>query len=159
MAMRFRRSIKLAPGIRVNFNKNSVGLTVGPKGAHVSVNSKGQKTESVGIPGTGLSYVERENSAASRSAVSKPQRSPQQSQSQPQQPQPQPQPISAQMAEKYVETVNIAGKNIRYANMQIELPEDMIREFEKLCLQNGDHKEQIVGDAVEDYLEKHRQQR
>lgn len=57
MGVRFRRSIKIAPGIRLNFNKKSFGLTVGVKGAHVTVNSKGRKTASVGLPGTGLSYT------------------------------------------------------------------------------------------------------
>lgn len=57
MGVRFRRSIKIAPGIRLNFNKKSFGLTLGVKGAHVTVNSKGRKTASVGLPGTGLSYT------------------------------------------------------------------------------------------------------
>lgn len=59
MAFRFRRTIKIAPGIKINVNKNSVGMSIGPKGAHISVNTKGQTTKSVGIPGTGLSYVTR----------------------------------------------------------------------------------------------------
>lgn len=54
--MRFRRSIKLAPGVKLNVNKKSVSVTAGRRGAHVTVNSKGQRTTSVGIPGTGLSY-------------------------------------------------------------------------------------------------------
>ena len=58
MGLRFRKSVKIAPGVKVNFNKKSVGITAGVKGAHVTVNSKGRKTTSVGIPGTGLSYVE-----------------------------------------------------------------------------------------------------
>lgn len=57
MGLRFRKSVKIAPGVKVNFNKKSVGVSVGAKGAHVSVNSSGRKTTSVGIPGTGLSYV------------------------------------------------------------------------------------------------------
>ena len=59
MGLRFRRSIKIAPGLKLNINKNSVGLSAGTKGAHVSVNTKGDVTRSVGIPGTGLSYSER----------------------------------------------------------------------------------------------------
>lgn len=58
MAVRFRRSIKIAPGVKLNLNKKSVGVTVGTKGAHYSVNSKGTRTTTVGIPGTGLSYVD-----------------------------------------------------------------------------------------------------
>lgn len=57
MGLRFRKSIKVAPGVKINLNKNSVSATVGTKGAHYTVNSKGKKTSTVGIPGTGLSYT------------------------------------------------------------------------------------------------------
>lgn len=56
MGLRFRKSVKIAPGVKLNLNKKSVGVTVGGKGAHYTVNSKGRKTASVGIPGTGISY-------------------------------------------------------------------------------------------------------
>lgn len=58
MAMRFRRSTKIAPGVKVNLSKKNVGVTVGSKGAHYSVNSSGRKTTTVGIPGTGVSFVD-----------------------------------------------------------------------------------------------------
>lgn len=57
MGLRFRRSVKIAPGVKLNFNKKSVGVTLGGKGAHYTVNSKGKRTSTVGIPGTGLSYT------------------------------------------------------------------------------------------------------
>mgnify|MGYP003303846707 CR=1 FL=1 len=57
MGMRFRKSVKIAPGVRVNFGKKGVGVSMGTKGARVSVNTSGRRTTSVGIPGTGLSYV------------------------------------------------------------------------------------------------------
>lgn len=57
MGFRFRKSIKIAPGVRLNFGKKSVGISAGVKGARVSVNSSGRVTKSVGIPGTGISYV------------------------------------------------------------------------------------------------------
>lgn len=56
MGLRFRKSVKIAPGLKLNFNKKSVSVTAGVKGAHVTVNSKGKKTTSVGIPGSGLYY-------------------------------------------------------------------------------------------------------
>lgn len=56
MGIRFRKSIKVAPGVKINLNKNSVSTTIGPKGAHYTVNSNGNKTATVGIPGTGVSY-------------------------------------------------------------------------------------------------------
>lgn len=55
---RFRRSMKIAPGLKLNFNKNSTSLTFGGKGAHYTVNSKGSKTTTFGIPGTGLYYTD-----------------------------------------------------------------------------------------------------
>lgn len=58
MAMRFRRSTKIAPGVKVNLSKKNVGVTVGSKGAHYSVNSSGRKTTTVGVPGTGVSFVD-----------------------------------------------------------------------------------------------------
>ncbi|CAB5241062.1 unannotated protein [freshwater metagenome] len=59
MSLRFRRSMKIAPGIRLNFNKNSIGISAGVPGARISLNSKGDIYRSVGIPGTGLSSVTR----------------------------------------------------------------------------------------------------
>lgn len=68
MGLRFRKSVKIAPGVKVNFNKKSVGVTVGGKGFHHTVNTSGRKTTSAGIPGTGLSY-----SSTLQSKKSKPQ--------------------------------------------------------------------------------------
>lgn len=58
MGWRFRRSFKIAPGIKINLNKKSIGITFGTKGAHYTLNTKGQQTSSLGIPGTGLYYTE-----------------------------------------------------------------------------------------------------
>lgn len=69
MSLRFRRSMKIAPGIRLNFNKNSIGISAGVPGARASVNSKGDIYTSAGIPGTGLYSVER-SSARQRSGAS-----------------------------------------------------------------------------------------
>ena len=71
MGFRFRRSFKIAPGLKVNFNKNSVGLTAGTRGAHYTINSKGKRTKSVGIPGTGLSYTETTGGTKSSNNTSK----------------------------------------------------------------------------------------
>lgn len=53
---RFRRSIKLFPGVRWNFGKKSSSLSFGVRGAHYTVGTRGSRT-TVGIPGTGLSYT------------------------------------------------------------------------------------------------------
>ena len=57
MGLRFRKGINLGKGVKLNISKESVGISAGVKGVRVSVNSKGRKTTSVSIPGTGLSYV------------------------------------------------------------------------------------------------------
>lgn len=58
MAFRFRKTFKIAPGLRVNLGKGSVGLSAGVRGARVSVNSKGRVGASAGVPGSGV-YVQR----------------------------------------------------------------------------------------------------
>ena len=60
MGFRFRKSVKIAPGVRLNIGKKSVGISAGVKDARVSVNSSGRKTTTVGLPGTGLSYSKTE---------------------------------------------------------------------------------------------------
>ena len=65
MGFRFKKSIKIAPGIKLNLNKKSTGVTFGGKGFHYTVNSKGKRTASVGIPGTGLSYSTTSNKKSS----------------------------------------------------------------------------------------------
>jgi len=54
---RFRRSIKLFPGVRWNFGSKSTSLSIGGRGAHYTIGSSGSRT-TVGIPGTGLSYTD-----------------------------------------------------------------------------------------------------
>lgn len=58
MGLRFRKSINLGGGVRLNFNKKSTGISFGTKGARYSINSNGRKTASIGIPGTGLYWTE-----------------------------------------------------------------------------------------------------
>ena len=68
MGFRFRKSFKIAPGVRVNVGKKSIGISAGVKGARVSVNSSGRKTTTVGIPGTGLSYQKTEKICGAKKA-------------------------------------------------------------------------------------------
>ncbi len=56
MGLVFRKSIKIANGLKLNVSKSGVSLTAGKKGMHYTINSKGKSTASVGLPGTGLSY-------------------------------------------------------------------------------------------------------
>ena len=56
MGIRFRKSIKIAPGVRVNVGKKSASVSVGGKGFRHTSSTTGKKTTSVGVPGSGLSY-------------------------------------------------------------------------------------------------------
>lgn len=56
MSWRFRKSISILPGIKINLNGKSASISVGKKGMHTTLNTKGRITNSFGIPGTGLSY-------------------------------------------------------------------------------------------------------
>jgi tetratricopeptide (TPR) repeat protein len=56
-SFRFRRSMKLGPGVRLNVGKTGMGVSVGARGARRTFHSSGRQTSSVGIPGTGLGYV------------------------------------------------------------------------------------------------------
>lgn len=53
---RFRRSIKIAPGIKINFNKKSTSLTLGRRGVHTTINKLGVRN-TIGLPGSGLSIL------------------------------------------------------------------------------------------------------
>lgn len=52
---RFRRTIKIAPGVRLNIGKTGVSTSVGVRGANVTFGKRGT-TSTIGIPGSGLSY-------------------------------------------------------------------------------------------------------
>lgn len=67
MGLRFRKSFKIAPGVKINLNKKSAGVTLGTKGAHYTINTSGKRTASVGIPGTGLSYSTTSGGARKKS--------------------------------------------------------------------------------------------
>ncbi|MFZ5911682.1 MAG: DUF4236 domain-containing protein [Chloroflexota bacterium] len=56
MPIRFRRSFKIAPGIRLNLSKSGTSMTLGKRGASVNVGKRGVRG-TVGIPGTGISYT------------------------------------------------------------------------------------------------------
>lgn len=74
MGTRFRRSFKVAPGVRVNLNKKSASISFGPKGLKHTVSTTGKSHTTVGIPGTGLSYTTSSGgkSGAQHGAVSIP---------------------------------------------------------------------------------------
>lgn len=58
MSFRFRKSITLAPGLRLNLGTRGASLSAGPRGASVTIGRNGI-FGNVGLPGTGLSYRTR----------------------------------------------------------------------------------------------------
>jgi hypothetical protein len=52
VGLRFRKSIKLGKGVRLNVSKSGLGMSVGGRGARFGVHSSGRNTRTIG-PGTG----------------------------------------------------------------------------------------------------------
>jgi tetratricopeptide (TPR) repeat protein len=67
-SFRFRRSIKLGPGVRLNLGKTGLGVSFGVRGARRSFHTSGRQTASVGIPGSGLGYVQTSSGGGRSSA-------------------------------------------------------------------------------------------
>ena len=55
MGFRFRKTIGLGKGLRLNLSKSGVSFSAGRPGATINVGSRGA-SGTVGLPGTGLSY-------------------------------------------------------------------------------------------------------
>lgn len=53
--VRFRKTITILPGVKINLSKTGVSTSVGGNGATVNVGTR-SRTVTLGIPGTGLSY-------------------------------------------------------------------------------------------------------
>jgi hypothetical protein len=56
MPFRFRKKVKIAPGIRLNISKGGLSTSFGKRGATLNVGRRGVR-ETVGIPGSGISYT------------------------------------------------------------------------------------------------------
>lgn len=70
MAFRFRRSVQLIPGLRVNLGKRGVSLSAGMRGANVTL-GRGGLFANTGLPGTGLSVRSKIAGAETVSANSR----------------------------------------------------------------------------------------
>ncbi len=57
MGLRFRRTVGLIPGVRVNLGLKGISVSLGERGAHTTIGAKGARG-TVGLPGTGLSWTE-----------------------------------------------------------------------------------------------------
>ena len=71
MGFRFRRTLKIAPGIRLNLSKSGVSASIGPRGAKMTVGKDGVRT-TVGLPGSGMSYTHYERYPDSTTGTSIP---------------------------------------------------------------------------------------
>lgn len=59
MGFKYRKSYKIAPGVKLNVGKKSTGISVGNKGGGVSFNSRTGARMRASIPGTGISYTSK----------------------------------------------------------------------------------------------------
>ncbi len=68
MPLRFHRTIRVAPGVKLNLSKSGISTTVGPKGFHFTFGKRGIR-RTIGIPGTGISetdYIKKNETEAEK---------------------------------------------------------------------------------------------
>lgn len=70
MGLRFRKSFKVAPGVKINIGKKSAGVSFGGKYGGVSFNTKSGARARISAPGTGLSYSSKLSSGRSKRSAS-----------------------------------------------------------------------------------------
>lgn len=73
MGFRYRKSINLGGGFRVNLSKNGIGYSWGTKGYRITKTADGRTRQTVSIPGTGISYVDEHKAKSKTAAKSAPQ--------------------------------------------------------------------------------------
>ena len=57
MGFKIRKSIKIAPGLKVNLSKSGASLSVGKSGLTLNISKKAVKS-TIGVPGTGISHTQ-----------------------------------------------------------------------------------------------------
>ena len=60
MGLRFRKSIKICKGVRLNLGKSGASVSVGGRGFRKTFHSSGKVTTTIGLPGTGIYWTETE---------------------------------------------------------------------------------------------------
>ena len=65
MGFRYRKSINLGGGFRVNLSKSGIGYSWGTNGVRVTKTATGKTRNTLSIPGTGISYVTESSSKKS----------------------------------------------------------------------------------------------
>lgn len=67
MSSRFRRTKRIAPGMRLNVGKKSASIRMGPRGAGLTLGTSGARA-SAGLPGTGLYVTKKLGHSGSRAS-------------------------------------------------------------------------------------------
>lgn len=67
MSLRVRKSIQICKGVRLNLGSTGASLSFGTKGLRHTIHTSGRRTTSIGIPGTGISYVKTHGSKQKKS--------------------------------------------------------------------------------------------
>ena len=73
MGIRFRKSINLGGGFRINLSKSGVGYSWGIPGYRITKTANGRSRKTYSIPGTGVSYVDEKHSTKRKNEYIKPQ--------------------------------------------------------------------------------------
>ncbi len=68
MGFRYRKSIKIVPGVRLNLSKSGVSTSIGRRGATVNI-GHGRVKSTVGVPGSGVSYSKSTSTRSSNAAA------------------------------------------------------------------------------------------
>lgn len=76
MGWRYRKSINLGGGFRVNLSKSGIGYSWGVKGYRITKTADGRTRHTASIPGTGISYVEEHGKKRPAASSSAPQADP-----------------------------------------------------------------------------------
>jgi len=69
MGLRVRKSIQICKGVRLNFGTTGASVSFGTKGLRHTIHTSGRRTTSVGIPGTGISYVKTHGTKKKQAGV------------------------------------------------------------------------------------------
>lgn len=73
MGWRFYKSVKILPGVRLNFSKSGISTSLGRPGATVNIRSR-KLRGTVGLPGSGLSYSKEVSLAGDEETATPPPR-------------------------------------------------------------------------------------
>jgi hypothetical protein len=76
MGFSFRKSFKVAPGVRMTLSKSGVGYSVGGKGGRITKRARGGVQTTLRVPGTGLSYTASASTGTGKHAKPRPAETP-----------------------------------------------------------------------------------